>query len=87
MLAEAGFCELAYQRAGRNRYRTDGSGWQGVYHLLRQEDFNVTIVQNPTLSLEGDAEVTRRVLERQDGPTPVRRYRRGGPPAWDRRAP
>src|SRR5215208_4937949 len=31
----------------------DGSGWQGVYNLLK-DDYTVRIVQNPTLSLEGD---------------------------------
>jgi hypothetical protein len=29
----------------------DGSGWQGVYDLLRKDGFNVSIVQNPTISL------------------------------------
>jgi len=47
----------------------DGSGWRKVYDLLRQDGFTVSIVQNPTLSLEDDAEVTRRALQRQDGPT------------------
>jgi hypothetical protein len=28
----------------------DGSGWQGVYHLLK-DSYNVRVVQNPTLSL------------------------------------
>jgi pimeloyl-ACP methyl ester carboxylesterase len=56
----------------------DGSGWQGVYHLLRRDGYTVTIVQNPTLSLEGDAEVTRRVLERQDGPTVLAGHSYGG---------
>ena len=32
----------------------DGSGWEGVYKILRKDGFTVTIVQNPTLSLEGD---------------------------------
>jgi pimeloyl-ACP methyl ester carboxylesterase len=56
----------------------DGSGWQGVYHLLRQDGYKVTIVQNPTLSLEGDAEVTRRVLQQQDGPTVLVGHSYGG---------
>ena len=47
----------------------DGSGWEGVYHLLKDDGFNVSIVQNPTLSLHGDAAATRHVLDRQDGPT------------------
>src|SRR3954471_10257731 len=32
----------------------DGSGWQAVYDLLKQDGINVSVVQNPTLSLEGD---------------------------------
>jgi pimeloyl-ACP methyl ester carboxylesterase len=56
----------------------DGSGWQRVYQLLRQDGYNVSIVQNPTLSLEGDATVTRRVLERQDGPTVLVGHSYGG---------
>ena len=30
----------------------DGSGWRGVYDLLRADGFNVSVVQNPTVSLE-----------------------------------
>ncbi len=30
----------------------DGSGWQGVYDLLTADGFNVSVVQNQTLSLE-----------------------------------
>jgi pimeloyl-ACP methyl ester carboxylesterase len=56
----------------------DGSGWQQVYHLLRQDGFNVTVVQNPTLSLTGDAEVTRRALDAQDGPTVLVGHSYGG---------
>jgi pimeloyl-ACP methyl ester carboxylesterase len=56
----------------------DGSGWQQVYRLLRQDGYNVSIVQNPTLSLEGDAEATRRILQRQDGPTVLVGHSYGG---------
>jgi len=56
----------------------DGSGWQKVYRLLRRDGFNVSIVQNPTLSLAGDAEVTRRALERQDGPAVLVGHSYGG---------
>jgi hypothetical protein len=51
----------------------DGSGWQGVYESLTRDGFRVSIVQNPTLSLEGDAAATRWVLDAQDG----RRHRIG----------
>jgi pimeloyl-ACP methyl ester carboxylesterase len=56
----------------------DGSGWQKVYHLLRQDGYNVSIVQNPTLSLDGDAEATRQILQRQDGPTVLVGHSYGG---------
>ena len=56
----------------------DGSGWKGVYQLLRQDGYNVSVVQNPTLSLEGDATVTRRVLDQQDGPTVLVGHSYGG---------
>ena len=46
----------------------DGSGWQGVYKILKKNGYNVSIVQNPTISLEGDVAVTKRTLEAQDGP-------------------
>ncbi len=53
----------------------DGSGWEGVYHVLKQEGFNVSVVQNPTLSLEDDDVVTRR---EQDGPTILVGHSYGG---------
>jgi pimeloyl-ACP methyl ester carboxylesterase len=45
----------------------DGSGWEPVYKLLRKSCFNVSIVQNPTISLADDVEVTRRALAKYDG--------------------
>jgi pimeloyl-ACP methyl ester carboxylesterase len=45
----------------------DGSGWQGVYDLLTADGFNVSVVQNQTLSLESDVETTTNVLDLQDG--------------------
>ncbi|MEV0490174.1 alpha/beta hydrolase [Streptomyces atratus] len=56
----------------------DGSGWQAVHHLLTREGFNVSIVQNPTHSLEGDVAVTRQVLDAQDGPTVLVGHSYGG---------
>jgi hypothetical protein len=37
----------------------DGSGWLGVYNILKRDGFDVTIVQNPTISLEGDVTATK----------------------------
>jgi pimeloyl-ACP methyl ester carboxylesterase len=56
----------------------DGSGWAGVYDLLEQEGFNVSVVQNPTVSLEDDVTVTRRVLDKQDGPAILVGHSYGG---------
>ncbi|NJP35333.1 alpha/beta hydrolase [Micromonospora thermarum] len=56
----------------------DGSGWQGVYDQLTEDGFNVTIVQNPTVSLEGDVAATRWVLDGQDGPVVLVGHSYGG---------
>src|SRR3954451_23278755 len=56
----------------------DGSGWRGVYDLLRTEGFNVSIVQNSTVSLESDVEATREVLDAQDGPSILVGHSYGG---------
>jgi len=56
----------------------DGSGWQPVYDLLTRDGYRVSVVQNPTLSLEGDAEATRLILDRQDGPTILVGHSYGG---------
>ncbi|WP_328676530.1 alpha/beta fold hydrolase [Streptomyces sp. NBC_00343] len=56
----------------------DGSGWQNVYRLLTQDGFHVSVVQNPTLSLEGDVAVTHRALDALDGPAVLVGHSYGG---------
>ena len=56
----------------------DGSGWQGVYDLLKQDGYHVAVVQNPTLSLEGDVAATRQVIDAQDGPVVLVGHSYGG---------
>ena len=56
----------------------DGSGWQGVYNILKKKGYNVSIVQNPTISLKDDVAVTKRVLETQDGPAILVGHSYGG---------
>jgi len=56
----------------------DGSGWQGVYDLLTADGHQVSVVQNPTLSLEGDAAATRLILDRQEGQTILVGHSYGG---------
>jgi pimeloyl-ACP methyl ester carboxylesterase len=56
----------------------DGSGWQAVYDLLKADGFNVRVVQNPTLSLEGDVAATRQIIDAQDGPVVLVGHSYGG---------
>jgi pimeloyl-ACP methyl ester carboxylesterase len=56
----------------------DGSGWQGVYELLKADGFNVTVVQNQTLSLDSDVETTHNALDLQDGPAILVGHSYGG---------
>src|SRR5437879_4659071 len=56
----------------------DGSGWEGVYRVLKQDGYDVSIVQNPTISLDGDVVATKRVLAGQDGPAILVGHSYGG---------
>jgi pimeloyl-ACP methyl ester carboxylesterase len=56
----------------------DGSGWQGVYDLLKKDGFDVSIVQNPTTSLADDVAVTKRTLAAQNGPAILVGHSYGG---------
>lgn len=56
----------------------DGSGWEGVYRTLKKKGYNVSIVQNPTLSLADDVMVTKRTLASQDGPVILVGHSYGG---------
>jgi pimeloyl-ACP methyl ester carboxylesterase len=55
----------------------DGSGWAGVYKMLKKEGHEVVVVQNPTLSLADDVAVTRRALPAQ-GPVLLVGHSYGG---------
>ncbi|MFG1664058.1 alpha/beta fold hydrolase [Streptomyces sp. Y7] len=56
----------------------DGSGWKGVYDRLTADGYSVTVVQNPTLSLDGDVAATESILDAQDGPTVLVGHSYGG---------
>ena len=45
----------------------DGSGWRGVYDILKKDGYDVTIVQNPTTSLADDVAFTRRAIAAAPG--------------------
>jgi len=56
----------------------DGSGWRAVYDLLTQDGYHVAVVQNPTLSLEGDATAARLIIGAQAGPVVLVGHSYGG---------
>jgi pimeloyl-ACP methyl ester carboxylesterase len=56
----------------------DGSGWEGVYQILKKDGYHVAIVQNPTLSLADDVAVTKRVIHAQNGPVLLVGHSYGG---------
>ena len=56
----------------------DGSGWEEVYHILKKDGYTVGIVQNPTISLEDDVAVTKRILSTQSGPVILVGHSYGG---------
>jgi pimeloyl-ACP methyl ester carboxylesterase len=56
----------------------DGSGWQGVYDRLTKDGHTVTVVQNPTISLEGDVATTKQALDAHDGPAILVGHSYGG---------
>jgi pimeloyl-ACP methyl ester carboxylesterase len=56
----------------------DASGWEGVYTILKRDGYQVSVVQNPTLSLADDVAVTRRVLGGLDGPAVLVGHSYGG---------
>jgi pimeloyl-ACP methyl ester carboxylesterase len=56
----------------------DGSGWEGVYKILKGAGCTVAVAQNPTLSLEDDVAVTKRLIAAQDGPVVLVGHSYGG---------
>jgi pimeloyl-ACP methyl ester carboxylesterase len=56
----------------------DGSGWEGVYKILTNDNYKVSIVQNPTIGLADDVAVTNRVIDAQKGPVILVGHSYGG---------
>jgi hypothetical protein len=50
----------------------------GVYDALKADGYNVAIVQNPTLSLEGDVAATHQVIDVLPGPVTLVGHSCGG---------
>jgi pimeloyl-ACP methyl ester carboxylesterase len=56
----------------------DGSGWHAVYDLLKADGHRVAVVQNPTMSLEGDVTATHWVIDAENGPVVLVGHSYGG---------
>jgi pimeloyl-ACP methyl ester carboxylesterase len=56
----------------------DGSGWEGVYKILKKDGYSVSIVQNPTVSLADDVAVTKRTIDAQGKPVILVGHSYGG---------
>jgi len=56
----------------------DGAGWRPVYDILVKDGYNVSLVQEPLTSFAEDVAATKRILDRQDGPTILVGHSYGG---------
>ena len=56
----------------------DGSGWEGVYKILKKDGYTVAVVQNPTVSLGDDVAVAKRTIANQNGPVILVGHSYGG---------
>ncbi len=56
----------------------DGSGWEGVYKALKKDGYEVTIVQNPTITLADDVAFAKRAIAAQNGPVILVGHSYGG---------
>jgi pimeloyl-ACP methyl ester carboxylesterase len=56
----------------------DGSGWEGVYKALTKKGLKVSVVQNPTTTLEDDVAVTKRAIAAMNGPVILVGHSYGG---------
>ena len=56
----------------------DGAGWVGVYNILKQDGYDVSVVQNPTTSLADDVVATRLAIAQAQGPVVLVGHSYGG---------
>ena len=56
----------------------DGSGWEGLYHVLKMKGYNVAVVGNPNTGLADDVAAVKRVLAKVEGPVLLVGHSYGG---------
>jgi pimeloyl-ACP methyl ester carboxylesterase len=56
----------------------DGSGWEPVFNLLKEDGYIVAVVQQPETSYAEDVKFTKAVIDRQSGPVVLVGHSYGG---------
>jgi pimeloyl-ACP methyl ester carboxylesterase len=56
----------------------DGSGWEGVYNILKQDGYRIAVVQNSTVSLADDVAATQLAISQVEGPVVLVGHSYGG---------
>ena len=56
----------------------DGSGWEGIYKILKKDGYTVAVSQHSTISLVDDAATVKRVIATLDGPVLLVGHSYGG---------
>src|SRR3984893_15749782 len=56
----------------------DGSGWEAVANILKNDGYKVAVVQHPETSYAEDIKFTKAVIDRQSGPVVLVGHSYGG---------
>src|SRR5216683_2753213 len=56
----------------------DGSGWEAVANILKNDGYAVSVVQHPETSYAEDIKFTKAVIDRQSGPVVLVGHSYGG---------
>jgi pimeloyl-ACP methyl ester carboxylesterase len=56
----------------------DGSGWEPVFNILKQDGYSVAVVQHPETSYAEDIKFTKAVIDQQPGPVVLVGHSYGG---------
>jgi len=56
----------------------DGSGWEGVYQLLKSKGYQVTVTQHTLRDFDDDVAIVARAIAQQDGPCVLVGHSYGG---------
>jgi pimeloyl-ACP methyl ester carboxylesterase len=76
--AEAGGIDAVKSIVLVHGANADGSGWRGVYEILKKDGYHVSVVQQPLTGLSDDVAAAKRVIDRQDGPVILVGHSYGG---------